>query len=270
MMTPSPDTTDRRFATTLARGLMVLRAFRASDDGLGNAEIAERTGLPKSTVSRLTFTLRSLGYLTHSGRNDRYRPGPALLALGNVAQASISFVELAGPIMQGLADATGTLSLLLARDNAKLLIVRTWRPRGVSSLWLETGHRLPFNGTSSGHTMLAAMSDELFKTTVANAEGDRGLTPDTAIAARQSAYTQLVTRGFAITPPDQYFARDIHAVSKPFHARDLTEPVVFTCGAMPKDLSMDRMEHEVGPQLNAAVQELERMMGQPATLTLRD
>ena len=55
--------TDRRFATTLSRGLSVLRAFRPSDDGLGNAEIAARTGLPKSTVSRLTYTLQALGYL---------------------------------------------------------------------------------------------------------------------------------------------------------------------------------------------------------------
>ena len=129
-MSQPPDTTDRRFATTLARGLMVLRAFRASDDGLGNAEIAERTGIPKSTVSRLTFTLQTLGYLTHARRHDRYRPGPALLALGNVAQASISFVDLAGPIMQRLADETGTLSLLLVRDEIKLLIVKTCAPGG--------------------------------------------------------------------------------------------------------------------------------------------
>ena len=45
---------DPRYANTLARGLSVLRAFRTSDDGLSNAEIAQRTGLPKSTVSRLT------------------------------------------------------------------------------------------------------------------------------------------------------------------------------------------------------------------------
>ncbi|MFW2544926.1 IclR family transcriptional regulator [Primorskyibacter sp. 2E107] len=269
-MTPLPDTKDRRFATTLARGLMVLRAFRASDDGLGNAEISERTGLPKSTVSRLTFTLRSLGYLTHARRHDRYRPGPALLALGNVAQASISFVDVCAPIMQRMADETGTLALLLVRDNAKLLILRTWRPRGVSSLWLEAGHRLPFAGTSSGHTMLAAMSEELFETTVANALGDRGLTQERANAARRMAYDQLITRGFAITPPDQYFAANIHAVSKPFHARDFAEPVVFTAGAMPDDLSVARMEAEVGPRLNEAVMELERMMGQPPSITLRN
>jgi DNA-binding IclR family transcriptional regulator len=267
-MTALPDTTDRRFATTLARGMMVLRAFRASDDGLGNAEIAERTGLPKSTVSRLTFTLRSLGYLTHAKRHDRYRPGPALLALGNVASASINFVEVAIPIMQRLADDTGTLALLLVRDNAKLLILRTWRPRGVSSLWLETGHRLPFNGTSSGHTMFAAMSEELFETTVANALNDRGLTMERAIEARRKAWEQLITRGFAITPPAEYFTGDIHAVSKPFNARDFAEPVVFTAGAMPADLSVERMETEVGPRLNEAVKDLERQMGQPPSITL--
>lgn len=65
-MSVAPDLNDRRFATTLARGLSVLRAFRPSNDGLGNAEIAERTGLPRSTVSRLTFTLQTLGYLTHA------------------------------------------------------------------------------------------------------------------------------------------------------------------------------------------------------------
>ncbi|WP_417667521.1 IclR family transcriptional regulator [Roseibium sp.] len=267
-MSPTPDSNDRRFANTLARGLMVLRAFRASDDGLGNAEISERTGIPKSTVSRLTFTLQSLGYLTHARRHDRYRPGPALLALGNVAQASISFVDLAGPIMQRVADETGTLSLLLVRDNAKLLIVKTWRPRGVSSLWLEVGHRVPLNGSSSGHALLAAMSDELFEATVANAGGDRGLTPERAAEVRRAAHDQLLAKGFSITPPDDYFAANIHAVSKPFHSRDLAEPVVFTCGAMPQDLSVERMETEVGPKLNEAVKELERMMGQPPSMTV--
>ncbi|MFZ7092441.1 IclR family transcriptional regulator [Primorskyibacter sp. 2E233] len=265
----TPDQTDRRYSTTLARGLSVLRAFRASDDGLGNAEISERTAIPKSTVSRLTFTLQSLGYLTHARRHDRYRPGPALLALGNVAQASISFVDLSAPIMQQLADETGTLSLLLVRDTAKLLIVKTWRPRNVSSLWLEVGHRLPLNGTSSGHTLLAAMSDDLFETTVAAADGDRGLTPERAAEARRDAYGQLIAQGFSITDPGQYFTANIHAVSKPFLARDLAEPVVFTCGAMPEDLTMERMRTEVGPKLNAAVCELERIMGQPGAITMR-
>ncbi|SFP67010.1 IclR family transcriptional regulator [Tranquillimonas alkanivorans] len=261
--------TDRRFATTLARGLSVLRAFRPSDDGLGNAEISERTGLPKSTVSRLTFTLQSLGYLNHAQRHDRYRPGPALLALGNVASSSISFVELAGPIMQRVADETGTLSLLLVRDDRKLLIVKTWRPRGVSSLWLEVGHRVPFHGSSSGHALLGSLSQAAFKSAVETIAGDRGLTAERAAEIRRGAWGQLLAQGFVITNPDEYFAPSIHAVARPFQSRDLSEPVIFTCGAMPADLSLERMRDDLGPRLNAAVQELERIMGQSSTLTMR-
>ncbi|WP_146585725.1 IclR family transcriptional regulator [Puniceibacterium confluentis] len=261
--------TDRRFATTLARGLAVLRAFRPSDDGLGNAEISERTGLPKSTVSRLTFTLQSLGYLNHARRHDRYRPGPALLALGNVAASSISFVDLSGSIMQRLADETGTLALLLVRDQNKLLIVKTWRPRNLASLWLEVGHRLPFNGSSSGHAMLSALSEEMFERAVAEADGDRGLTPERAAVIRRDGYAQLLASGTVIADPAEYFATSIHAVARPFHSRDLSEPVIFTCGAMPADLSLERMRAEVGPALNEAVRELERMMGQGSSIAMR-
>ncbi len=261
---------DRRFATTLARGLSVLRAFRASDDGLGNLEISERTGIPKSTVSRLTFTLQTLGYLTHARRHDRYRPGPALLALGNVAQASISFVDVSGPIMQRLADDTGTLSLFLVRDNAKLLIVKTWRPRSVSSIWLEVGHRLPILGTSSGHALMATLSEDLFEATVESVDGENGLTREHAGQTRRSAYDQLISQGFVIADPEKYFTENIHAVSTPFHSRDLAEPVVFTCGGMRNDLTMERMRSEVGPKLIAAVKELELTMGQLGSITVRD
>lgn len=256
------DTTDRRFATTLARGLSVLRAFRPSDDGLSNAEISKRTGLPKSTVSRLTFTLQTLGYLTHARHHDRYRPGPALLVLGNTASASISFIDMAGPLMQRLADETGTLALLLVRDGAKMLIVKTWRPRTVASLWLEVGHRLPFNGSSSGQTMLAALSPEGLEQAVTDAAGDRELTAERAQEIRREMAGQLMAQGFAIADPASYFASQIHAVATPYQPRDLSEPVIFTCGAMPEMLSVERMQTEVGPALRTTVSELERIMGQ--------
>ena len=257
--------TDRRFATTLARGLSVLRAFRPSDDGLGNAEIAERTGLPKSTVSRLTFTLQALGYLSHARHGDRYRPGPALLTLGNVAAASIGFVELAVPILQRLANETRTLSLLAIRDRDRLLLTKAWRPEGMSSIWLEVGHRLPLVGSSSGHCLLGALSDTAFPAVVE----EMGLDTTTAGAVRDAAYAQMVTRGFAVCDPGDYFTPGIHAVSVPFQPRDLTEPVVFSCGATPADLSLERIETEVGPALRAAVRELETALGQAPTALKR-
>ena len=57
---------DRHFVTALARGLDVLSAFRSRDRTLGNQELARRCGLPKSTISRLTYTLTKQGYLEHA------------------------------------------------------------------------------------------------------------------------------------------------------------------------------------------------------------
>ena len=156
------DTSDRRFATTLARGLSILRAFRPTDAGLGNQEISERTGIPRPTVSRLTFTLCALGYLTHGRKHDKYRLGPAALALGNIAAASFSFVETASPDLQKLADDTGTLIGIAIHDAGRMLLTKTWRPVGSASIWLEVGYRLPMLTSSTGKAYLSAVTDAEF------------------------------------------------------------------------------------------------------------
>ena len=52
---PSSNPEDRYFITALARGLEVLSCFRSADKELTNQQIAERCGLPKSTVTRSLF-----------------------------------------------------------------------------------------------------------------------------------------------------------------------------------------------------------------------
>ena len=46
---------------SLERGIEILRSFRPGSELLGNADLAERTGLSRSTVSRLTQTLVASG-----------------------------------------------------------------------------------------------------------------------------------------------------------------------------------------------------------------
>jgi len=71
-----PVASDRSFVVALARGLDVLRAFHPNDGLLGNQEIAARTKLPKPTISRLTYTLTKLGYLTPVPRFEKYQLAP--------------------------------------------------------------------------------------------------------------------------------------------------------------------------------------------------
>src|SRR5439155_8141922 len=72
---------DPRVNVALARGLEILRAFRPEEVQLGNIEIAKRTGIPKGTVSRLTYTLTAFGYLRYSEVTGMFSIGPGILAL---------------------------------------------------------------------------------------------------------------------------------------------------------------------------------------------
>ncbi len=251
---------DRKFANTLARGLGVLRAFRASDNGLTHAQIAERTGLPKPTISRLAYTLCELGYLSHGGRNDRFRLGPAAIVLGSVAQVAVGFVDRVSDDMQRLADDTGTLALIAVRDGDRMMLVRTWRPATASTIWLEPGHRIPLHGSSSGMAYLAALDAERFDAMEPSADLE---------AFRQEGYDQLVTKGFTIAPEATRYAGTINAVSVPYDSGEFGECVAFTCGATPADLPRVRMQQDVGPALHKLVQTLEHRTGRAPALNRR-
>ncbi|MEP2718521.1 IclR family transcriptional regulator [Pseudophaeobacter sp.] len=249
---------DKRFANTLARGLHVLRAFGPNDDGLGNLEISERTGLPRSTVSRLTFTLCALGYLTHGHHHDKYRLGPAALALGNIAGASFGFVETAGPIMQKLADATKTLTGVAIQDDGKMLIVKTWRPRNSTTTWLNVGYRMPMLQSSTGAAFLGALSrSELTKLTAGMAKEEQAEFAE----ARDQAQSGLLGDGYAFVRGEQRFNATINAIAAPYRPSEFGEPVTFLSGARTVDLTDELITTSVGPALVTAVQELLHITG---------
>src|SRR3981189_1086203 len=99
--------TDRSFVVALSRGLDVLRAFRPNDGLLGNQEIAARTNLPKPTISRLTYTLTKLGYLTQVPRIEKYQLAPSAMALGYAALANLGVRHLSEPYREDVLPATG-------------------------------------------------------------------------------------------------------------------------------------------------------------------
>lgn len=113
--------TDRSFVVALSRGLDVLRAFRPSDGLLGNQELAARTNLPKPTISRLTYTLTKLGYLTPVPRFEKYQLAPAAMALGYAALANMGLRHLSDPYRDQLMRETGGAVAIGARDRLSMI-----------------------------------------------------------------------------------------------------------------------------------------------------
>ncbi len=73
-----------RLVGAVQRAFSVLDALAEADTELGTNEIARRTGINASSVSRLLATLVAGGLVEHVQDSGRYRLGLRLLQLGNV------------------------------------------------------------------------------------------------------------------------------------------------------------------------------------------
>ena len=157
---PSRNPEDRYFITALARGLEVLSCFRSADKGLTNQQIAERCGLPKSTVTRFTYTLTRLGYLVQDDETGRYGLGTATLGLGSAMLARLDIRQLARPMMQELADFSGTTVSIAMRDRLSMIYVEVCRSTAALSLSLQVGSRMPLAASAIGRAYLVKASEQ--------------------------------------------------------------------------------------------------------------
>jgi DNA-binding IclR family transcriptional regulator len=162
---PIPGQDERHFVTALARGLALLGAFRSGDRILGNLELARRTRLPKSTVSRLTYTLTCLGYLeaADDGRgHSGYRLAGRVLALGSTLLQRLDVRALARPLMQQLADETGLMVSLGMPERHSMIYVEACRGEATHSLTLRlnVGSRVPMAATAMGRAYLAICGED--------------------------------------------------------------------------------------------------------------
>src|SRR5512140_622389 len=152
--------TDRSFVVALSRGLDVLRAFHPNDGLLGNQELAARTNLPKPTVSRLTYTLTKLGYLTQVPRFEKYQLAPAAMALGYAALANLGVRHLSESFRDELMRETGGAVAVGARDRLSMIYFGQSRSHLTVGVQLDVGSRIPIATTAMGRAYLLALPDD--------------------------------------------------------------------------------------------------------------
>ena len=251
---------DRQFVEALARGLEVLRAFAPNHALLGNQEIARATGLPKPTVSRLTYTLTKLGYLTYSDRLGKYQLGAPALSLGYAVLSNMGIRQLARPHMQELADYSGASVALGNRDRLNLIYVEYCRSNAAVTLRLDLGSKVPIATTSMGRALLAALpaSERAhLMDFIAKREPDRW--PQIR-AGIERGLDDYATRGFTMSIGE--WKSDVNAVGVPLIPADGSPIVAFNCGAPSFQLSRERLETDIGPRLVNLVRGIEVLLGQ--------
>lgn len=247
---------DPQFVTALARGLDVLRAFRRGDKPLGNQDLAQRTGLPKATVSRLTYTLSSLGFLDYSAGNARYTLSVKALALGFTALGNLGVRDAARPHLQALADETGVSVALGARDRTSMVYIEHCRGASPLHIGIEVGSHISLARSAMGRGYLAGLDrGERAQLLASLSHRDNWPEISREIDEAMAGYAQ---RGFVLSIGE--WKPEINSVGVPLVLGSGSLTFALNCGGPAILLSRQTLVEKVGPRLVAVAQAVRTAM----------
>ena len=144
-----------RLVGAVQRAFSVLDALAEADTELGTNEIARRTGINASSVSRLLGTLVAGGLVEHVQESGRYRLGLRLLQLGNIVLSRLDLRQIARPHLQRLVEATGETATLSAPGELDAVTVDfVQSPSSVQGV-ARLGRPSVAHATATGKVLLA-------------------------------------------------------------------------------------------------------------------
>ncbi|MCP4722742.1 MAG: IclR family transcriptional regulator [Desulfobacteraceae bacterium] len=250
---------NRQFVMALARGLEVLRCFKSDKPLLGNQEIAEETGLPKPTISRLAYTLTELGYLKYSKNFRKYQLGTAVLSLGYALLTNMDILKIARPFLQEVADYSQAAVGLCAQDRLNMVYLENIYPNtNAIVLRHRAGDFLPLATSAAGRAFLCAISEK-----------DRNYLMDQIRQRNETKWQTLKTGieqalknyhdfGFCMSLGE--YSKGVNAIGVPIKNPKGSDIMVINCGAAAFQMRRHIIEDDIGPHLVHATNQIETQL----------
>ncbi len=249
---------DRYFITALSRGLDVLACFRPGDSALSNQQIAERCNLPKSTVTRIAYTLGKRGYLIQAEPGGKYALGTATLALGSSMLARMDIRQMARPLMQELADYSSSTVSLGVRDRFSVIYIEVSRSSATLALTLQVGSRIPLATSAIGRAILACASEQE-RSAIMNLAG--GVDASTASTLRKGIRKGLQDyEDYGCATSFGEWQKDVNGIALGLHAGATLPAMAINCGGPASSLSKEYLLTKVRPRMIDLMRKLRSMV----------
>ncbi len=245
--------------SALARGLSVLRAFGPDNRPIGNAEIADRVGLSKPTVSRITYTLTELGYLKHDEDIGRYSLGPGILTLGYDIMAQMEIRDIARPLMQELADYSDANIYLGTPNGTEIIYIEACRTPASMAIRLGVGSRIPLPTTGMGRAYLAALPEAEREGLIKRIAMEYGVKWPQVEAKMRQAIVYASKRGYALSGGD--WISEANSAGAVIRRPDGYPVHAINVGGLRSIITRERLESDLGPRVLGVARQIERLAG---------
>jgi DNA-binding IclR family transcriptional regulator len=242
----------------VSRAFDVLRCFEGHDSRLGNLEISNRCGLPRSTVSRLTHTLTRMGQLVYLPRDQKYRIGPSAVAMSASMMKGAQLRSMIRQRLQEVAEQLpGTVGFVVP-DRFHLVYLQVARSASALGLHEGTGSRISMASTAAGAAYTAALAPEVGDAFIADMEREA---PEAAKILRpriEANRQSLHERGYVVACG--LWSPHINGLAVPIWSPQYQTFVVITIGLLSSMYDEQRLHAEVAPLMLALGRSLGSLM----------
>lgn len=149
------------------RAFHLLQILVAAEEPIGVRELGRRTGLPRSTTSRLVGTLEQLGMVDRTVAGDVV-PGSALATLHPRSSSTPRLSDRLRPLLAELVRTFGEDAALAIDDGDALLYIHQVASQNPVSVQDVSGERHPFHLVAPGLVTMAWWSHDRLAGYLAN------------------------------------------------------------------------------------------------------
>lgn len=246
-MFPGDIASEGEVIQVVSRAFDVLRCFEGHESRLGNLEISNRCGLPRSTVSRLTHTLTRMGQLVYLPRDQKYRIGPSAVAMSTSLTRGLQLRHLIRQRLQDVAEQLpGTIGFVIP-DRFHLVYLEFGRAENSVGLQETTGTRISMASTAAGHAYMAVLEPDMGDALLAEMEREM---PEAARLLRPRLEQNrqfLKEHGYVVACG--LWSPHINGLALPLWSPQYQTYVVLTIGLLAAMYDEKRLHDEVAPPM---------------------
>lgn len=153
---------------SLYKSLKLLDFFTDQNPERGISELAELSGILKSSVHNIMSTFEKCGFVEKNQKTGKYRLGLKILALSNVISQTNDFKQIIKPYLDALAAKTGETVFAATPYGTNIIYIASAFPNNAISARSIQGVIAPMYCTSIGKAILAYKPEALVELVIKN------------------------------------------------------------------------------------------------------
>lgn len=246
----------------IGRFSAILDCYSHRDSSLSISELSRKTGLPKSTTSRLVTEMISHGFLEHQG--PKITLGLRFFELGQQAARPQTLRRLAYAQMEGLRRATGQTVHLAVLDGTHVVYIEILPTRNSPLLPSRVGGRIPAHATAVGKAILAFSNPEITEQMISEGLSKIGPNTITEPDSFRAELWRTRSRGYATESEES--GTDISCVAAPILVRDGVPVAGISVSGWKKDIDVPASTSALRSAIESLTQQVDKLPSRHQTI----